>query len=52
MPSLSTGGRRRLIVGTIIFFVVLCGAIAFAQWWAITKNVPRCQSAIASGRHC
>jgi multidrug resistance efflux pump len=36
--------RRAWIAGIIAFFVVMCAAIAIAQWWAIHKNVPYYQS--------
>lgn len=37
---MSPRARRAWGVGLIVFFVVMCGAIAVSQWWAIHKNVP------------
>jgi hypothetical protein len=37
---MSPRARRAWGVGLIAFFVVMCGAIALSQWWAIHKNVP------------
>jgi hypothetical protein len=25
----------------VLFFVVMCGMIAFSEWWAYNKNVPQ-----------
>jgi hypothetical protein len=49
---LSPDARRRWAIGIVAFFLLMCGSIAVAQWWAIHKNVPDCQRQIAAGRHC
>ncbi len=38
--GMSVGKRRAWGAGVVLFFVVMCGMIAFSQWWAINKNVP------------
>jgi len=38
--GMSPGARRAWGIGLVVFFVVMCGLIAFAQWWAYNKNVP------------
>jgi hypothetical protein len=40
---MSSGRRRGLLIGVILFFVVMCGAIAVSQWYAENVNVPRYQ---------
>jgi len=49
---MSVQKRRAWGYGLIGFFVVMCAAIAFAQWWAINKNVPAWErrNAAASAR--
>lgn len=32
--------KRAWGIGLILFFLVMCGMIAFSQWWAYNKNVP------------
>lgn len=32
--------RRNWGVGLIVFFIVMCGLIAYSQWWAYHVNVP------------
>ncbi|HEY5257343.1 MAG TPA: hypothetical protein VIJ12_03100 [Candidatus Baltobacteraceae bacterium] len=50
--GMSVQKRRAWGYGLVVFFVVMCGAIAFAQWWAINKNVPAWErrNAAASAR--
>jgi hypothetical protein len=36
--------RRAWAVGLILFFVAMCGMIAFSQWWAYNVNVPKYQA--------
>jgi hypothetical protein len=38
--EMSPQKRRAWGYGLIAFFVVMCGMIAFSQWWAVNKNVP------------
>jgi hypothetical protein len=38
--GMSARTRRRLGVAVIVFFLIMCGAIAFSQWWAYHVNVP------------
>lgn len=38
--GMTPGKRRAMGIGVLAFFVVMCGMIAFAQWWAYNKNVP------------
>lgn len=33
--------RRAWAIGLLAFFIVMCGAIALSQWWAIHVNVPK-----------
>jgi hypothetical protein len=40
----SSPRRRALVIGLVVFFAVMCGAIAYSQWYAINVNVPRYQS--------
>jgi multidrug resistance efflux pump len=37
---MTSAARRAWGIGLVAFFVVMCGSIAFAQWWAYNKNVP------------
>jgi hypothetical protein len=37
---MSARARRAWAIGLVAFFVVMCAAIAFSQWWAIHVNVP------------
>jgi hypothetical protein len=46
--EMSPGKRRAWGVGLIVFFAVMCGMIAFSQWWAINKNVPAYERANAA----
>jgi hypothetical protein len=39
-PSISPRAKRNWAVGLIVFFLIMCGAIAFAQYWAYHVNVP------------
>jgi hypothetical protein len=32
--------RRGWLYVTALLFVVMCGMIAFSEWWAYNKNVP------------
>gem|GEM_PF-1706123 len=32
--------KRNWGIGLIVFFLIMCGAIAFSQWWAYHVNVP------------
>jgi multidrug resistance efflux pump len=50
--QLSPRARRTWAYGIVLFFVVMCAAIALGQWWAIHKNVPSCAKRVAQGRHC
>jgi len=38
--GMSPQKRRAWGIGLIVFFVVMCGAIAFSQWYAYNVNVP------------
>ncbi|MDQ2662818.1 MAG: hypothetical protein M3Y18_02145 [Candidatus Eremiobacteraeota bacterium] len=33
--------RRAWEIGVTIFFVVMCGLIAYGQWYAVHVNVPK-----------
>ncbi|HTX58616.1 MAG TPA: hypothetical protein VMH02_02985 [Verrucomicrobiae bacterium] len=37
---LTPRARRAWGIGLILFFLVMCGAIAWSQWYAIHVNVP------------
>jgi hypothetical protein len=32
--------RRAWMYVIVAFFAVMCGMIAFSEWWAYNKNVP------------
>lgn len=38
--AMSPRARRSWTIGIIAFFVAMCAAIAFSQWWAFHVNVP------------
>ena len=38
---MSPAARRAWGIGILVFFVVMCGAIAYSQWYAVHVNVPR-----------
>ena len=38
---MSPRARRAWGIGIVLFFVVMCGAIAYSQWYAVHVNVPR-----------
>lgn len=46
--GMSPAKRRAWGVGVVLFFVVMCGAIAFSQWWAVTYNIPKYERINAS----
>lgn len=37
--------RRIMGIGVVVFFVVMCGMIAWSQWYAIHVNIPRYEAA-------
>jgi hypothetical protein len=39
--GMSPKTRRAWGIGIIIFFVVMCGMIAWSQWYAVHVNVPK-----------
>jgi hypothetical protein len=43
---MSPRARKAWIAGIVASFVIMCAAIAIAQWWAVHKNVPYYQSKI------
>jgi hypothetical protein len=45
MPRYSPKARRAWGMGVVIFFVVMCAAIAYSQWYAIHVNIPKYESA-------
>jgi len=38
--SMTPRAKRGWGIGLIVFFVIMCGAIAFSQWWAYHVNIP------------
>jgi hypothetical protein len=42
--GMSPKTRRAWGIGIIVFFVVMCGMIAWSQWYAIHVNVPKYES--------
>ncbi len=38
--GMSPKSKRNLGIGVIVFFAIMCGAIALSQWWAYHHNVP------------
>ncbi len=43
--GMTPGRRRAWGIGLIAFFVIMCGAIAYSQWYAYNVNVPRYEAA-------
>ena len=43
--NMSPGRKRALGIGVLLFFVALCGMIAWSQWYATNVNVPRYERA-------
>lgn len=41
---MSPRARRTWGIGILVFFVVMCGMIAWSQWYAVHVNVPRYQA--------
>ncbi|MHB8147726.1 MAG: hypothetical protein ACYDGM_10775 [Vulcanimicrobiaceae bacterium] len=39
--GMSAGKRRAWGIGLVLFFLVMCGMIAWSQWYAVHVNVPR-----------
>lgn len=40
--------RRAWEIGLTIFFIVMCGLIAYGQWYAVHVNVPKYQKSGSS----
>ncbi len=38
--SMAPAAKRAWGLGIIVFFAIMCAAIAFSQWWAYHVNVP------------
>ncbi len=38
--GMSPRGKRAWGVGLILFFILMCGMIAYSEWWAYHINVP------------
>jgi hypothetical protein len=45
----SPAARRRATIGLIVFFVVVCGLIAWSEWYAEHVNVPRYEAKLHQG---
>jgi hypothetical protein len=45
----SPRARRLWTIGLIAFFVVVCGMIAWSQWYAEHVNVPRYEAKLHKG---
>jgi hypothetical protein len=43
--GMSPRAKRNWGIGLIVFFLIMCGAIAFSEWWAYHVNVPAYQRA-------
>lgn len=41
--------KRAWGIGLIVFFILMCGMIGFAEWWAYHVNVPYYQQARKGG---
>jgi hypothetical protein len=39
--GMSPGKRRAWGIGIAAFFIVMCAAIAYSEWYAYNVNVPR-----------
>jgi hypothetical protein len=37
---MTPAAKRIWGIGLIVFFLIMCGSIAFSQWWAYHVNVP------------
>ncbi|HTA37845.1 MAG TPA: hypothetical protein VK760_02155 [Candidatus Acidoferrales bacterium] len=46
---MSPRARRNWGIGIVVFFVVMCGMIAWSQWYAIHVNVPAYESKYHAG---
>jgi hypothetical protein len=42
--GMSSQKKRALGIGVLVFFLVMCGAIAYSQWYAYNVNVPKYQA--------
>jgi hypothetical protein len=42
--------RRGWAIGLVVFFVVMCGMIAWSQWYAIHVNVPAYEARSHGGK--
>ena len=42
---MSPRAKRAWGIGILVFFAVMCGAIAYSQWYAVHVNVPKYQAA-------
>jgi len=42
---MSPRARRAWGIGLVLFFVLMCGMIAYSQWYAIHVNVPKYEAA-------
>lgn len=38
--SITPQKRRRLGIGVLVFFILMCGMIGWGQWYAYHHNVP------------
>ncbi len=38
--GMTAGRRRAWSIGLVAFFIVMCGMIAWSQWYAVYHNVP------------
>lgn len=41
--------KRAWGIGLILFFIIMCGAIGFSEWWAYHVNVPYYEHGRGSG---
>ena len=41
---MSSKTKRAWGIGVLVFFLVMCGMIAYSQWYAYNVNVPKYQA--------
>ncbi len=42
--NMTPGKKRAWGIGLLVFFLVMCGAIGYSQWYAYNVNVPKYQA--------
>ena len=47
---MSPKARRNWGIGILVFFIVMCGMIAWSQWYAYNVNVPATKPSTPAAR--